>query len=58
MDPETTATLTALTGGVLGWAVGNLLDLYLPRLNITKSKPILFGAVVVSLLVILHLRFG
>lgn len=54
MDAETRA---AVTGGVLGWALGRLIDAYLPKLKVTKSKPVLFITVVGALLTILYLRF-
>lgn len=57
MDAETRAAITAITGGVLGWALGSLIDSYLPKLKITKSKPILTLTVLGALALILSLRF-
>lgn len=58
MDSDTRLILLALCGGLLGWALGSLIDLYLPSLQVTKSKPALVLVVVLAVCAIFWLKLG
>ena len=57
-DPVFKTTVIAVSGGVLGWALGSLLDVYLPKFQITKNKKVLAGAMFGALALILYLQLG
>ena len=56
--PVTEQTIVSIAGGVLGWALGSLVDLYFPKVGLTKSKKLLLGALLGSLFVILYVQLG
>ena len=58
MDPETVAILASVCGGVLGWALGGLLDVFVVKVNIGKSKTLLMLIAAAMLVLIVALRFG
>ena len=58
MEPDTKIMLIAVCGGLLGWAIGSLLDLYISRIKLVKSKPLLWIIAVAMVLIIFWLKMS
>jgi len=58
MDPDTRLIIISLLSGLLGWSLGSLIDAYLPNVQITKSKKILWAVLVVAICGIFYLKLG
>ena len=58
MDQDTRLIIISLLGGLLGWALGSLIDLYLPSVKITKSKGALWVVLAIAVGTIFYFKSG
>jgi len=57
MDADTRIILISICGGVLGWALGTLLDVLISQFKIQKSKWTMICVVVAMIIAIFWLKF-